>query len=427
MSNEELFAGIDSLVYTLNNKKVKSINFDNAATTPPLKCVLDEIVGLSNYYASIGRGVGQKAEITTRLYNMSREYLLNYFNVKEKEKYTVVYVANTTDGINKLSRILIKSKKDMVLSTRMEHHSNDLPWRKVCNVEYVEVDEKGRLLIDDLEYKLLKYKDRIKYVTVTGASNVTGYKNDIHNIAKVVHSYGAKLIVDGAQLVPHVHVDISGSSKDEQIDFLVFSAHKLYAPFGAGAIIGLKEEFNNTIFDNQGGGTVSIVNDKSVTYLDSPERNEAGTPNFFGVIAMVTALKKIESLDLKLLEKEEKLLKKKLIDGLRKIPKVRIYGDYDNIEDSLGITVFNIDSIYHENVANILAKNYGIAVRQGWFCAHPYCRRLMHLTEKAANAFIHDVKARMPGMIRVSFGIYNNEREVETFLNAINEISRFYG
>ena len=192
--------------------------------------------------------------------------------------------------------------------------------------------------IDDLEYKLLKYKDRIKYVTVTGASNVTGYKNDIHNIAKVVHSYGAKLIVDGAQLVPHVHVDISGSSKDEQIDFLVFSAHKLYAPFGAGAIIGLKEEFNNTIFDNQGGGTVSIVNDKSVTYLDSPERNEAGTPNFFGVIAMVTALKKIESLDLKLLEKEEKLLKKKLIDGLRKIPKVRIYGDYDNIEDSLGIT-----------------------------------------------------------------------------------------
>lgn len=158
MSNEELFAGIDSLVYTLNNKKVKSINFDNAATTPPLKCVLDEIVGLSNYYASIGRGAGQKAEITTRLYNMSREYLLNYFNVKEKEKYTVIYVANTTDGINKLSRILIKSKKDMVLSTRMEHHSNDLPWRKVCNVEYVEVDEKGRLLIDDLEYNYWNIK-----------------------------------------------------------------------------------------------------------------------------------------------------------------------------------------------------------------------------------------------------------------------------
>lgn len=128
----DVLLGIDSEVYTLDYGKVRSINFDNAATTPPFRKVIEKISEFSNYYGSIGRGAGQKAEITTRIYNDARGYLLDYFNVVNKDKYTVIFVNNSTDGINKLAKTLIDNKDDVVISTRMEHHSNDLPWRRVC-------------------------------------------------------------------------------------------------------------------------------------------------------------------------------------------------------------------------------------------------------------------------------------------------------
>lgn len=418
----DMMAGIDLEVDTLNNKKIRAINFDNAATTPPFKSVIDYIKKLSNYYGSIGRGAGHKSEITTRLYHESKEYLLDFFNIKEKEKYTVIYVSNTTDGINKLSRIISHKDEDVILSTRMEHHSNDLPWRRHWNVDYVEVDELGRLKVEEFEEKLKAYNGRVKYITVSGASNVTGYKNDIHFIARTAHKYNAKIIVDGAQLVPHVKVDMWGKSDEERIDFLVFSAHKLYAPFGGGAIIGLKSVFDSNLPDDEGGGTVEIVMDKKVEYLKAPERDEAGTPNFFGTIAISKALKELDKIGFDKIEAREESLKNKLSDGLSAIPKIINYGDMVDRDDRLGINVFNIESLYHHDVAEILAKVYGISVRQGWFCAHPYCRRLMHISEKAASAFIHDDNERMPGMIRVSFGIYNDIKEVEYFLNAIEEI-----
>lgn len=422
----KLLVGIDSKVNTIDKGKIRGINFDNAATTPPFRRVIDTIICLSNYYASIGRGAGQKAEITTRIYSESRDYLLDFFNIKDKNKYTVVYVGNTTDGINKLSRILIKNKDDVVISTRMEHHSNDLPWRRRCNVDYIEVDRNGRLLIDELESKLISYNGRVKYVTVIGASNVTGYINNIHKIAKIAHKYNAKIIVDGAQLVPHLKVDMSGNSDGEEIDFLVFSAHKLYAPFGTGAIIGLKDEFKNKFPDNEGGGTVAYVRDESLEYLDPPEKDEGGTPNYFGVVSMIAALKELSRIGLEPINGKELILKKRLLNGLSSIPRVKTYGDTLNYIDSLGIVVFNIDSMYHQKVAEILAKKYGISVRQGWFCAHPYCRRIMGISEKEAGAFIYDKKANMPGMIRVSFGIYNDEKEVDYFLEAIENIQVKY-
>ena len=267
----DLMAGIDLEVDTLDHKKVRVINFDNAATTPPFKSVIEYIRKLSEYYGSIGRGAGHKAEITTRLYHESKEYLLDFFNIKEKNKYTVIYVSNTTDGINKLSRIINHKDDEVILSTRMEHHSNDLPWRRYWNVDYIEVDELGRIKLNEYKEKLKSYNGRVKYVTVAGASNVTGYINDIHYIAKIAHKYNAKIIVDGAQLVPHRKVDMSGKCEDERIDFLVFSAHKLYAPFGGGAIIGLKEVFDSNLPDNEGGGTVELVMDDKIEYFTAPE------------------------------------------------------------------------------------------------------------------------------------------------------------
>ncbi|MGL4571152.1 MAG: aminotransferase class V-fold PLP-dependent enzyme [Clostridium sp.] len=416
--------GIESKITLKNGKKVCGINFDNAATTPPLKSVVEYIEFLSKYYASIGRGAGQKATFTTDMYNSCREYLLNYFGVQDKNEYTAIFINNTTDGINKIADTLL-CNNEIVLSTRMEHHSNDLPWRKNAVVDYVDIDEDGRLDYNSLEEKLNMYNGRMKFLSVTGASNVTGYMNDIHKISKLVHKYGGKIIVDGAQLVPHRKVEIG--TGDEEIDFLVFSGHKFYAPFGSGAIICKKDEFEKVAPDKQGGGTVELVKDSEIVYLDTPEKNEAGTPNFFGVVSMVEALKELDKIGFDNLFKREEMLFNILNDGLISIPNVVCYGDTKNRGDRLGIDVFNINGVYHKDVAKLLADNRGIAVRHGWFCAHPYCRRLMNLSEYDAERYLKVDGAKMYGMVRVSIAPYNTRDEVYCLLNEIEDISKKYG
>jgi len=419
---KDLFLGLDEKVCDSNGQCINGINFDNAATTPPIKSSIEYIAKLSNTYASIGRGTGQKAEITTDLYKESKIFLMDFFNIKDIEKYVVIYVNNTTEGINKLAQILIKEPNEIILTSRMEHHSNDLPWRNRGTVEYIEVDENGRLKIEELEEKLVTNYGRVKYVSLTGASNVTGYINDIHLIAKLVHKYGAKLIVDGAQLVPHRRVDISGKSDDEQIDFLVFSSHKIYSPFGVGVIIGLKEDFANADPDYSGGGTVELVLDNKAIYLPPPDKNEAGTQNFLGVMSLINSLRFINTIGYDYIEKHEKILFEHVIEGLNRIPKVISYGDTRNISDRLGIATFNLENMYHHDVAEILAKKKGISVRHGWFCAHPYCRRLMNVSENEAKEFLENPTKKMLGMVRVSFALYNSIDEVNFFLNVLEDI-----
>ncbi|AWK49852.1 aminotransferase [Clostridium beijerinckii] len=426
MENEknikDLFIGLDEKVCDSNGHCIDGINFDNAATTPPIKSSIEYIGKLSNTYASIGRGTGQKAEITTNLYKESKNFLMNFFNIKDTEKYVVIYVNNTTEGINKLAKTLVKEPNEIILTSRMEHHSNDLPWRSRGNIEYIEVDENGRLKIQELEQKLKKNYGRVKYVSLTGASNVTGYINDIHFIAKLVHKYDAKLIVDGAQLVPHRRVNISGNSDDEQIDFLVFSSHKVYSPFGVGVIIGLKEDFINSKPDYLGGGTVDLVLDNEVTYLPPPDKNEAGTQNFLGVMCLINSLRTINTIGYDYIEKHEHVLLEHTIKGLNSIPSVINYGDTKDISDRLGIATFNIENMYHHDVAEVLAKKKGISVRHGWFCAHPYCRRLMNVSEKEAKEFLENPTKKMLGMVRISFALYNSIDEVNIFLNVLEDI-----
>ena len=419
----DLFIGLNEKVCDGNGECIDGINFDNAATTPTFKSNINVIKDMSKIYASIGRGTGQKAEISTNLYNESRSFLINYFNVKNKDDYTVIFVKNTTEGINRLSKILPKDNDDeIVISSRMEHHSNDLPWRTRGKVDYIEIDEYGRLKLEELEDKLKKNLGKVKYVSLTGASNVTGYMNDIHYIAKIVHKYNAKLIVDGAQLVPHRKISISGNSKDEQIDFLVFSSHKIYSPFGIGVIIGLKEDFKLGNPDHIGGGTVDLVLDNDITYLGPPERYEAGTQNFLGTMSLINSLEILDDIGYDSIEDHEDKLLKTALNGLTSIPKVINYGDTEYFDDRLGICTFNIKDMYHHDVAEILAKRKGISVRHGWFCAHPYCRRLMNATEEEAKAFLKDPNEKMLGMVRVSFGIYNTINEVHVFLNVVEDI-----
>ena len=296
-----LFVGLDKKVQIDGHGKVIPINFDNAATTPAFKRVLKRVLECNEMYGSIARGDGQKSQFCSDTYDECRRYIMNYFNAPE-ELYTAIFTDNTTLGLNRLSNILIRDSTDIVITTRMEHHSNDLPWRGKCDLKYLEVDENGRVKIDELEDLLIKYCGKVKYVTITGASNVTGYLNDIRRVAKLAHKYGARIIVDGAQLVPHKKVSMLGIKNDENIDYLVFSAHKMYAPFGSGVIIGLRESFNSCTPDIVGGGVVYMVRDYGQVYLDTPEKNEPGTPNFFGVVAMAQAMKDIERIGFRTIE-----------------------------------------------------------------------------------------------------------------------------
>lgn len=419
----KLFVGLDKKVNINGKGRIVPINFDNAATTPPFKRVVKRVLETTEYYGSIARGDGQKSQYCSDLYEECRRYILKYFNAPE-EIYTAIFVGNTTDGLNKLSNILINNKEDIVITTRMEHHSNDLPWRNKCDLKYVEVNEDGRININEIEELIERYKEKVKYITITGASNVTGYINDIRKISGLIHKYGGKIIVDGAQLVPHKKVYMYKKDSLENIDFLVFSGHKIYAPFGSGAIIGLREDFNNNLPDTKGGGTVEYVIDNNQLWLNTPEKNEAGTPNLFGAVAIMEAMKEIEKIGFERIEKNEKELLQYLINGLKELNRVKLYADNDCIDDRLGILVFTIDGMKYYEVGEKLSEIKAIGVRQGGFCSHPYTRRVLGIPNNQLQEYIN--KNGIPGLVRVSLGIYNSKKEANIFLETVELLCRRY-
>lgn len=419
----KLFVGLDKKVNINGKGRIVPINFDNAATTPPFKRVVKRVLETTEYYGSIARGDGQKSQYCSDLYEECRRYILKYFNAPE-EIYTAIFVGNTTDGLNKLSNILINNKEDIVITTRMEHHSNDLPWRNKCDLKYVEVNEDGRININEIEELIERYKEKVKYITITGASNVTGYINDIRKISGLIHKYGGKIIVDGAQLVPHKKIYMYKKDSLENIDFLVFSGHKIYAPFGSGAIIGLRKDFNNNLPDTKGGGTVEYVIDNNQLWLNTPEKNEAGTPNLFGAVAIMEAMKEIEKIGFERIEKNEKELLQYLINGLKELNRVKLYADNDCIEDRLGILVFTIDGMKYYEVGEKLSEIKAIGVRQGGFCSHPYTRRVLGIPNNQLQEYIN--KNGIPGLVRVSLGIYNSKKEANIFLETVELLCRRY-
>ena len=419
----KLFVGLDKKVNINGKGRIVPINFDNAATTPPFKRVVKRVLETTEYYGSIARGDGQKSQYCSDLYEECRRYILKYFNAPE-EIYTAIFVGNTTDGLNKLSNILINNKEDIVITTRMEHHSNDLPWRNKCDLKYVEVNEDGRININEIEELIERYKEKVKYITITGASNVTGYINDIRKISGLIHKYGGKIIVDGAQLVPHKKIYMYKKDSLDNIDFLVFSGHKIYAPFGSGAIIGLRKDFNNNLPDTKGGGTVEYVIDNNQLWLNTPEKNEAGTPNLFGAVAIMEAMKEIENIGFERIEKNEKELLQYLINGLKELNRVKLYADNDCIEDRLGIFVFTIDGMKYYEVGEKLSEIKAIGVRQGGFCSHPYTRRVLGIPNNQLQEYIN--KNGIPGLVRVSLGIYNSKKEANIFLETVELLCRRY-
>lgn len=413
--------GLDTLI-PLGDKEVIPINFDNAATTPPFKSVMKAIELFAPWYSSIHRGAGYKSIFSSRFYEHARNNIADFAGATP-DLDTVLFMKNTTEAINVVANSIKQYDSNaVILSTFMEHHSNDLPWRNQYDLDYIDVEPNGTLCFSSLEQLLIKYGNRVKLITVTAASNVTGYINDVDRIAEMAHEYGAKILVDGAQLIPHHPFSMKDHALNEHIDFLVFSAHKMYAPFGCGVLIGPTNFFANVTPFIKGGGTVKVVTPTKVLYDCPPNRHEGGTPNIMGVVALDAAIKELMDIGLEKIKNYENQLLTYAFEALIQLPFINLTTTDQYLNQQISVLSFNVDDIPHETVAHYLSINHGIAVRNGCFCAQPYVQKLLDVSAPTINSHLTYPFAPHPGLVRISFGMYNTTEEIDKLIIALKDL-----
>jgi selenocysteine lyase/cysteine desulfurase len=411
--------GINLKVPLTRKKRRRYIHFDNAASTPALESVLNDLGEFLEWYSGVHRGTGHKSMLSSRAYDESHGIIGQFLNA-DPERDSVIIVNNTTEAINKLSHCLQLKPSDVVISSDMEHHSNDLPWRGKAVVEYVRVDKDGMLDLEHLAAILKRSWPRVRLLTICGASNVTGHVNDIHRLAEMAHEYGARIMVDGAQLIPHCSFDMKAHTDPGHIDFVAFSGHKIFAPYGAGALIGPREVFAGSPPHFTGGGTVKVVMKKRVYWADPPDRDEAGSPNVSGTYALARTLAYLKQLGMDKLQEHEEGLTRYLLEQMTRLDGVTVYGRAQRI----GVVSFNINGLPHALVGAILCYEAGIGTRTGCFCAQNYVRNLLKLEENHSHVQLYDQKRndKIPGMVRVSLAGYNTQDEVDYLLQWIRNI-----
>ena len=424
----ELFVGTDVTLPVLQGNQKIYINFDNAASTPPLKYVQSCVNDFLMYYSSVHRGTGYKSQLSTHLYEQARQVTLDFLSANQNE-HICIFGKNTTEAINKLARRFpFSTERNIVLTSGMEHHSNDLPWRANTQTIHIKLTKDGRLDEGDFERLLEKYTGRVALVAITGASNVTGFLNPIYRMAEKAHEAGALIAVDCAQLAPHRKVNMRPLEDPAHLDFVTISAHKMYAPFGSGALVGRRDVFEHGEPDVTGGGTVEIVTLDSVVWAEPPDRDEAGSPNTVGAVALAAAIRQLEGIGMDKVAEHEAVLTAHALSRLSEIPEVMIYGDRDpkSASSRLGVIPLQLTGMIHFKVAAILGHEFGIGVRSGCFCAHPYLLHLLQVNHAEADAVRQDMlagnRSNMPGMIRISFGLYNTIGEVDALIDALNKI-----
>lgn len=420
--------GLDRKVPLLGGGQRTYINFDNAASTPIAKPVMDVVNQFAPWYSSVHRGSGFKSQLATQAYDEARQIVLKFFGANESD-HVVIFGKNTTEAINKLSYRLNLAKDDVVLVGLTEHHSNDLPWRKQAKVIHININKQGTLLLSDLAAKLAKYGSRVKLVAISGGSNVTGAMPDLAEAARLVHAAGSKLFVDCAQLAPHRRISLGRLGSNTHIDYIAVSAHKMYAPFGTGALIGRKDTFETGTPELCGGGTIAVVTEDKVEWAPPPDRDEAGSPNVIGAVAFARALQFLDHIGMDTVAEHEADLTAYLLTKLSNNKSLQIYGDTNPASAArrLGVITFNIKGYHPGLVSAILSAEWGIGVRSGCFCAHPYVTRLLGMTKQDINKFREVVlsgdRRDIPGMVRVSFGVYNSRREIDLLAEALTQIA----
>jgi len=419
--------GADQLVPLLDGSSRPYVFLDNAASTPSFRSVQQKVDEFLTWYASVHRGTGFKSLVATEAYDKAREIVAEFVGANP-ETQVVIFGKNTSEALNKLANRMDFQGGDVVISTVMEHHSNDLPWRPKARVEYVGLRPDGTLDIDDLERKLEQYSGRVKLVATTGASNVTGYVAPTGRMAELAHKHGAMILVDCAQLAPHRVVDMGPDDSPRHLDFVTISAHKMYAPFGTGALVGPKAFFNQGAPDYSGGGTIEVVTLDEVHWAGAPERDEAGSPNVVGAVALAAAIRKLNEIGMDAVAAHEAELTSYALNKLNQMPEITIYGssDPDGVEDRLGVIALKVEGVSHGKVAAILGFEGGIGVRNGCFCAHPYILRLLDVSDEVFQAFKKRVlagdRSDLPGLVRASFGCYNTKDDVDTLVEMLERI-----
>ena len=424
----EHFAGVDLPVPVYGGATATGINFDNAASTPPLNRVRDMVTTFSDLYSSVHRGTGYKSRLSTEAYEQARELVARFLNVDEKDQ-VVIFVKGTTDALNRIAAAEARLDGRQVLVTEMEHHADLLPWRHRSGHMMVGLSDEGHIDLEAIEQALKTSDGKISLVAICGASNVTGFVSPIHEVAALAHRYGARVSVDAAQLAPHHRIDVRAGDDPGHLDFVSLSGHKMYAPYGAGVLVAPRDFFAGAP-EVMGGGAISIVTWDDTVWADLPDREEAGSPNVIGAVALGVAIETLLELGFDEMLDHEVTLGLRLIDGLSEIPGVTVLGGVEPHTSGtrLALASFVVDGLHHGLVAAALSHEWGIAVRHGCFCANPYVFHLLHMSRDDVVAVEGEVTAgrrkALPGAVRASLAPYNTEAEIDRFLEAVRQIAR---
>jgi selenocysteine lyase/cysteine desulfurase len=422
------FAGVDLPVPVLGGGTVTGINFDNAASTPPLKRVRDAVTAFSEVYSSVHRGTGYKSRLATEAYEQARERVAEFLQVDQRSQ-VVIFVKGTTDALNRIAAEQARLDGRQVLVTEMEHHADLLPWRHRSGHLMVGLTPDGHMDLDGIERALKESAGTIGLVAVSGASNVTGFISPIHEVAELAHRYGALVSIDAAQLAPHRRIDIRPAGDPGHLDFVSFSGHKMYAPYGVGVLVAPRDFFGGAP-EVMGGGAIRIVTWDDTVWADLPDREEAGSPNVIGAVALGVAIETLVELGFDDMLNDEAELGTRLLKSLNEISGVSVLGGIETGPgaERLGLASFVIDGVHHGLAAAALSHEWGVAVRNGCFCANPYVFHLLHMTKEAVETVEGEVAAdhrkALPGAVRASLAPYNDQAEVDRFVKAVAQVAR---
>ncbi|WP_413798786.1 aminotransferase class V-fold PLP-dependent enzyme [Streptomyces iranensis] len=418
--------GGDVLVPLVTGGEVTYAALDYAASAPALRRVWDDIAAYAPYYGSVHRGAGYLSQLSTDLFENSRKDVAAFLGCREDDQ--VVFTRSTTDSLNLLAAVAPRGTEVFVFET--EHHASLLPWeqREDVTVRYLSAPRSPRQAVETLEKALAGRTGGPALVCVTGASNVTGELWPVRELAAAAHAHGARIVLDAAQLAPHHPVDIA----EADVDWVAFSGHKLYAPFGAGVLAGRADWLREARPYLAGGGASRKVTRREdggvdVEWHTTAARHEAGSPNVIGVYAIASACKALTEAGFEGLVARERRLIEKVRAGLAEVPEVRVLSLFGDDAPRVGVLSFVVEGWNSSHFAAALSAEYGIGVRDGLFCAHPLVRTLLDSEPDEPGECGAPEAApgeRSLNAIRVSFGAGTPDEHVERFVGAVKELVR---
>ena len=409
--------GDGALVACVDGQQRPYLSCDAAASTAAFPSVLAAVEEFLPWYSSVHRGAGYKSQRSTDAYEGARDAVLRFAHRQGSDDVAII-CRNTTEAINHLAYRLRLSADDVVVTTVVEHHANMLPWSRAARCRYVDCGPDGTFGTDDV-VAALEATPAPRLLAITGASNITGWLPPVDELVGLAHDRGVPVMVDAAQLAPHRPLPAGP-------DFIAWSGHKMYAPFGAGALIGPRRVFEEGDPFLVGGGAVDLVELDQVLWAEPPDREEAGSPNVVGAVALAAAIDQLEALGWPAVTVHDEKLAGALRRGLAAIPGVHLLGP-DLGTETLPVATFTVDGLPHSLVAARLSFEDAIGVRHGCFCAHPYLVRLLGLApgevaEHRARARRGD-RSQMPGAVRASLGVNASAADVERLCAAVTRLA----